>query len=200
MLFPPTPPEEEKRLNALKSYDILDSLPERDYNQLTFLASEICQTPISLISLIDDKRQWFKSNYGLEERETAREFSFCAHGILNPNEPLIVPDSRKDFRFAGNPYVTGDPHVIFYAGVPLVTEDGYALGSLCVLDHTPKQLTEKQLASLKILANQVINLMELRKVNRELASLKSQLEQRNEELAARSESKQGFSLKRFFSR
>ncbi|QDK80204.1 GAF domain-containing protein [Spirosoma sp. KCTC 42546] len=182
MQIPPPPPEETNRIDALRSYEILDSLPEPDYDELTTLASEICQTPISLISLIDDDRQWFKSNLGLTVRETPREFAFCAHGILNPTELLIVPDSRKDARFMGNPLVTGDPHVIFYAGVPLINEDGYALGSLCVIDHTPKQLTENQLSSLKILAKQVVNLLELRRTNKALTTLKRLLEQRNTEL------------------
>ncbi|GAB4017513.1 hypothetical protein GCM10028808_49090 [Spirosoma migulaei] len=182
MQIPPPPPEETNRIDALRSYEILDSLPEPDYDELTTLASEICQTPISLISLIDDDRQWFKSNLGLTVRETPREFAFCAHGILNPTELLIVPDSRKDVRFMGNPLVTGDPHVIFYAGVPLINEDGYALGSLCVIDHTPKQLTENQLSSLKILAKQVVNLLELRRTNKALTTLKRLLEQRNTEL------------------
>lgn len=182
MQIPPPPPEETNRIDALRSYEILDSLPEPDYDELTTLASEICQTPISLISLVDNDRQWFKSNLGLTVRETPREFAFCAHGILNPTELFIVPDSRNDERFMGNPLVTGDPHVIFYAGVPLVNEDGYALGSLCVIDHTPKQLTEKQIGSLKILAKQVVNLLELRRTNKALTTIKRLLEQRNAEL------------------
>ena len=182
MQIPPPPPEENNRIDALRSYEILDSLPEQEYDELTSLASEICQTPISLISLIDDNRQWFKSNHGLDVRETPREFAFCAHGILNPTEILLVPDSREDSRFKENPLVTGDPHVIFYAGVPLVNEDGYPLGSLCVIDHNPKQLTENQLSSLKILAKQVVNLLELRRANKALITIKSLLEQRNAEL------------------
>ncbi|MVM37234.1 GAF domain-containing protein [Spirosoma sp. HMF3257] len=175
-------PEEQNRISALKSYDILDSLPEQEYDELTSLASEICQTPISLISLIDDKRQWFKSNHGLDVRETPKEFAFCAHGILNPTETLIVPDSRQDSRFADNPLVTGDPNVIFYAGVPLVNNEGFPLGSLCVIDNNPKELTEKQLAALKTLAKQVVNLLELRRSNKALSTVKKLLEQRNDEL------------------
>ncbi|QMW03998.1 GAF domain-containing protein [Spirosoma foliorum] len=175
-------PEENNRLDSLRSYDILDSLPEQDYDDLTRLASEICQTPIALISLIDDKRQWFKSNHGLDVRETPRDYAFCAHGILNPNEPLIVPDSREDERFIGNPLVTGDPHVIFYAGVPLVNQEGYPLGSLCVIDNTPNQLSESQLSALKTLAKQVVNMLELRKKNKALETLKRLLEERNAEL------------------
>ncbi|GAB3702497.1 hypothetical protein GCM10027592_31980 [Spirosoma flavus] len=182
MQIPPSYPEESNRLVALRSYDILDSLPEQDYDDLTMLASEICQTPISLISLIDDKRQWFKSNRGLDIRETPREFAFCTHGILNPYEILIVPDSREDERFTGNPLVEGEPHVIFYAGVPLVNEDGYPLGSLCVIDNEPKELTQRQLALLKILGRQVVHLLELRRKNKALEVLKKVLEVRNAEL------------------
>lgn len=182
MIPPSIHPEETNRLDALRSYDILDTLPEQDYENITTLASEICQTPISLISLVDDERQWFKSNHGLTVRETPRAFSFCAHGILNPSEILIVTDSREDVRFAGNPLVTGDPHVIFYAGVPLVNEEGFPLGSLCVIDHTPKELSESQLNSLKALGKQVVNLLELRRTNKALLTLKNLLEQRNTEL------------------
>lgn len=182
MIIPPLHPEENNRVNALKSYDILDSLSEQDYDDITSLASEICQTPISLISLIDDERQWFKSNHGLAIRQTPREYAFCTHAILNPYETLVVPDSREDQRFAGNPLVTGDPHVIFYAGVPLVNPEGYPLGSLCVIDHEAKQLNQSQLSALTILSKQVVNLLELRKSNKALATVKHIMEQRNTEL------------------
>ncbi|MBD2754162.1 GAF domain-containing protein [Spirosoma validum] len=182
MIIPPLHPEESNRINALKSYDILDSLSEQDYDDITSLASEICQTPISLISLIDDERQWFKSNHGFDIRETPREYAFCTHAILNPYETLVVPDSREDERFAGNPLVTGNPYVIFYAGVPLVNPEGYPLGSLCVIDHAAKQLSQTQLSALKILAKQVVNLLELRKSNIALATVKRIAEQRNTEL------------------
>ncbi|WP_159469954.1 PAS domain-containing protein [Dyadobacter sp. 3J3] len=162
------PFEEIKRLNALKSYDILDTLPEQDYDNITQLAAEICQTPISLVSLVDENRQWFKSNHGLTARETPRDYSFCAHAIINPTETFIISDSRKDERFAQNPLVTGDPNVIFYAGTPIVDENGYALGSLCVIDNVPKQLSESQRSALKILARQVVNLLTIRKQNKEL--------------------------------
>jgi PAS domain S-box-containing protein len=161
-------PEEQNRLTALRSYHILDSLPEQDYEDITQLAAQICQTPIALISLVDQKRQWFKSNRGLEARETLREYSFCAHGILTPDQPLIVPDARQDERFAHNPLVTGEPNIVFYAGAPLVDEQGFALGSLCIIDSQPRQLTPSQLASLQMLSRQVIRLLELRKKTREL--------------------------------
>ncbi|GAB4032267.1 GAF domain-containing protein [Spirosoma gilvum] len=182
MLIAPLLPDESNRIDALRSYNILDTLPEQDYDDITTLASEICQTPISLISLIDDQRQWFKSNHGLDTRETPREYSFCAHSIIDPTEIFIVPDSRQDARFADNPLVTGDPHVVFYAGVPLVNEEGFPLGSLCVIDHVPKQLNESQLKSLRVLGKQVVNLLELRRSNKALSTIKNLLEQRNAEL------------------
>jgi len=182
--------QEKERLNALKSYDIMDSLPEEEYDDITRLASEICQTPISLISLLDDSRQWFKSNHGLQVRETPIEYAFCSHAILNPNEIFIVPDSRKDPRFSGNPLVTGEPYVIFYAGVPLVDKNGFPLGSLCVIDNDAKELSEKQLLVLRILARHVVNLLEMRKSNKALNTIKCLLEQRNDELILAKKSNQ----------
>ncbi|MBE9461546.1 PAS domain-containing protein [Dyadobacter subterraneus] len=172
--------QENDRITALRSYDILDTLPEQDYENITQLASEICQTPIALVSLVDDKRQWFKSNYGLAARETPREYSFCAHAINNPTETFVINDSREDIRFSQNPLVTGDPNVIFYAGTPLVDENGFALGSLCVIDNVPKQLSDSQLSALKILARQVVNLLTIRKQNKEL---RQKDERQREEIA-----------------
>ncbi|GAB3791916.1 hypothetical protein GCM10028819_01220 [Spirosoma humi] len=162
---PPTPIEEGSRLATLRSYDILDSLPEADYDDITQIAAAICQTPISLISLVDDKRQWFKSARGLDKQETPREFAFCAHNIIDPSTALIVEDSRQDVRFADNPLVTGDPHIVFYAGMPLVDPSGHALGSLCVIDRKVRTLDQTQLDALKVLAQQVVKLLELRKAN-----------------------------------
>lgn len=176
------PDNEQDRLEALRSYDILDSLPEKEYNDITLLASEICNTPISLISFIDDKRQWFKSNRGLDVQETPKDFAFCSHAILNPSEVLIVPDSRKDERFSGNPFVEGSPYVVFYASVPLVNKDGFPLGSLCVIDNNSRTLTDTQLNALKILSEQVVNILELRRANKTLTTLKKFIEERNMEL------------------
>jgi|TARA_R110002051_G_C8684249_1_gene492192 signal transduction histidine kinase len=166
----------------LESYSILDSLPESDYDNITKIAAEICGTPISLISLIDDKRQWFKSHYGLNATETPKEYAFCAHAINTPKDVFIVQDARKDERFHDNPLVTDDPHVIFYAGVPLVSEAGLPLGTLCVIDHKPNLLSQSQIGSLSALSNQVINLLELRKSKLLLEQTILQLEEKNMEL------------------
>ena len=166
---------EYERLSALKSYSILDTVSEKDYDEITAIASEICQTPISLISFVDEKRQWFKSSHGLEVGETPREHAFCAHAIHTPFVPFVVTDAWKDERFFDNPLVTGEPGVVFYAGVPLNTTKGLPLGTLCVIDHKPRKLSEKQMSSLKALSNQVVNLLELRRKT-------MQLEQANQEL------------------
>lgn len=155
MIVPKIPVDEYNRLEALKEYSILDTLPEKEYDEITFLASQICRTPISLISLIDDKRQWFKSHYGLDATETPKDVAFCAHAINDKEKMFVVADSRKDERFHDNPLVTDDPFVIFYAGVPLVTSEGYALGTLCVIDHEPRTLDESQAEALQALSNQL---------------------------------------------
>lgn len=182
MNFPEIPSNENERLHALKEYSILDTLPEEEYEDITYLASQICKTPISLISLIDDKRQWFKSRHGIDESQTPREVSFCAHVINDPTNILVVNDSRKDIRFHDNPMVTGDPFVIFYAGVPLVNPDGYPLGTLCVIDKKPKNLHTLQLKALKSLSNQIIKVFELRKKKLELEALNYSLESQNKAL------------------
>lgn len=163
MKAPETPMNESERLLALHSYQILDTLDEEEYDSITRVASEICQTPIAVISLVDQNRQWFKSKIGLEASETAREVSFCGHAINNPNDVFVVTDARNDDRFHDNPLVVGDPHVVFYAGVPLVDEDGFALGTICTLDNKPRSLNENQLNALKILSKKVITLLSLKR-------------------------------------
>ncbi|WP_299455778.1 GAF domain-containing sensor histidine kinase [uncultured Microscilla sp.] len=179
----PTPPKNEKeRLENLLSYHILDTFPEEDYDAITTIAAQICGTSISLISLIDDKRQWFKSRYGLAVPETPKAYAFCAHAINTPDAPMIINDSRKDPRFYDNPLVTGAPYVIFYAGIPLNTKEGFPLGTLCVIDEQPKELSEKQLKALQALSRQVISLLELRKSKRELEDTNQRLAEANENL------------------
>ena len=168
MIKPIMPENESDRLKSLQNYQILDTLPEEEYNEITQLAAIICNTPISQISLIDQKRQFAKSAFGLDIQESDRDISFCSHSILNPADVMIVPDSRNDKRFHDNPFVIGDPQIIFYAGMPLVTSEGHALGSLCVIDHIPRKLSAEQLEALKYLSKQIIRLFELRKANTDL--------------------------------
>lgn len=182
MISPLIPQNEKSRMKALKEYSILDTLPEQEYDDITQLASMICETSISTISLIDEKRQWFKSKVGLDAVESRREDSFCAHAIIEPDKIFTVKDSRLDERFHDNPFVIGDPHVIFYTGVPLVSPEGFSLGTLCVIDDKPKELTEEQLKSLKALSNQVVSLFELRKSKMLLEKFTKDLENRNAEL------------------
>ncbi len=173
---------EEERLKALESYEILDTLPQKDFDDITRLASEICNTPISLISFVDENRQWFKSRHGLNASETPKEYAFCAHAILNPQEVFVVEDATKDERFRYNPLTTGHPKVVFYTGVPLVTQEGHALGTLCVIDNKPKELTPNQLEALKSLARQVMAQLELRLKVKELDALTLELKKSNEYL------------------
>ncbi|TCI91716.1 sensor histidine kinase [Tenacibaculum sp. M341] len=177
------PVNEVERIASLNSYSILDTLPEKNYDNITKIAAEICNTPIALVSLVDPSRQWFKSTYGLDAQETPRDLAFCAHSILEPDNLFIVPDATKDDRFHDNPLTVEAPYVVFYAGAPLVTEDGFALGTLCVIDNEPRlSLTEGQKASLKALSEQVVSLLELRKKNQRLEQANHEITRLNGEL------------------
>ena len=161
MLVAPPHPQEAERLAALEAHDILDTLPEQGFDDLTRLASYICGTPIALVSLVDAERQWFKSRVGLEAAETHRDLAFCAHAILDEGL-MVVPDAEQDERFHDNPLVTGEPHVRFYAGTPLKTAEGHSLGTLCVIDHVPRRLTPEQQEALGALGRQVEAQLRLR--------------------------------------
>jgi diguanylate cyclase (GGDEF)-like protein len=173
---PPTPSNEVARLETLYQSGLLDSLPEQAYDDITLLASHICGTPIAIMSLIDSHRQWFKSIIGIEVSETPLEQSFCAHAILQPEDLFIVPDARLDPRFANNPLVIDDPTIRFYAGAPLVTSAGHALGALCVIDRTPRELTEMQKRALQALSRQVIAQVALGEQAEKMQSLNEQLQ------------------------
>jgi diguanylate cyclase (GGDEF)-like protein len=167
----PVPPKEEERIARLLGYEILDTEDDPRLDRLTQLAAYVCDVPVAMISLVDRTRQWFKSVYGLPVQEIPREESFCTHAILDPEQIFIVPDATKDPRFATNPLVTDSPFIRFYAGVPLVTEDHLTLGTFCVVDFTPKELTEHQLETLRRLSRIAMDLIEVHRSNTKLGRL-----------------------------
>lgn len=164
----PLPHDEAQGLQSLRNYNILDTLPETAFDDLTLIAAQNCQTPIALISLVDESRQWFKSRHGIDVEETPREFSFCAFAILQKDTVMEVPDAQADPRFADNPLVTGAPHIRFYAGAPLIARDGQALGTLCVIDTKPLHMDAAQTAVLSALSRNVVTQLELYRLNIEL--------------------------------
>jgi two-component system, NtrC family, sensor kinase len=163
------------RVAALQKYAILDTEPEQAFDDLTLLASFICKTPIALISLVDEDRQWFKSKIGMKPSETPRDIAFCSVAIQQP-DVMVVPDTWKDDRFRDNPFVTSEPNIRFYAGAPLINEEGYALGTLCVIDKTPREITNEQTEALRALSRLVLAQLEFR---RNLRLLKEVLTERS---------------------
>ena len=177
----PIPKSEKKRLEVLWQYDVLDTVPERVFDDLTDLAANICEAPVALISLVDEKRQWFKSKTGVSVSETSRDVSLCSHAIMQ-RELFIVPDATKDERFADNPLVTSEPKIRFYAGAPLITPDGHALGTLCVIDKVPRTLRPDQKRALEILSRHVMTQLELRRHALELARMNAEKDDIREDL------------------
>ena len=167
-MIAPFPADETARLTALESYEILDTAPERNFDDIAKIASLICRSPISAISLVDRDRQWFKASVGLPMSEAPRNHAFCAHTILS-SELLVVEDATRDPRFNQNPLVTGDPNIRFYAGAPLVTPENYRLGSLCVIDRMPRTLANEERAALESLSRLIVTELELRRISRDLA-------------------------------
>ncbi len=161
------PKNEEARIQALLQYDVLDTEAEAVYDDFVKLASYICQTPIALISLVDPNRQWFKAQVGCPAPETSRDIAFCAHAI-HQSDVFVVSDTFTDPRFIDNPLVTGDPHIRFYAGAPLITPEGLAIGTLCAIDREPRTLSPEQITALQTLARQVVAQLELRRLSKEL--------------------------------
>ncbi len=168
----PIPKNEKERLSALQELKILDTSIEASYDEIVAIAAELCETPIALVSLVDENRQWFKSSLGLDAKETARDISFCGHAILQ-DQLFEIPDSRTDDRFKDNPLVVGGPNVVFYAGVPLTTSKKFAIGTLCVIDSKPKKLTDFQRRVLTALGNQVGYLLEMRRLSNQVAEAKA---------------------------
>ncbi len=172
----PIPRNEKQRIKVLWEYQILDTIPEEVFDDLTELAARICEAPIAMITLVDEDRQWFKSKIGVTISETSRDISFCAHAIAQP-DLFIVPDATKDIRFANNPLVISEPKVRFYAGAPLVTPDGHALGSLCVIDKVPRELRPDQKNAMRVLARHVMTQLELRRRSHDLTRAHEQRDQ-----------------------
>lgn len=168
MIAAPIPTNEQERLQELIRYEVLYTQYEEDFDQIVQLASAICKTPISTITLLDFNTQWFKAKIGIENNEGDRDISFCGHAIVQDEAIMIVNDALEDQRFIDNPLVLGDPNIRFYAGYPLVSPSGYKLGTLCVIDRIPRSLTPEQELTLKTLGNQVVKLFELRLRNKEV--------------------------------
>ena len=177
----PLPEDESSRLEALRSFGVLDTDQEEAFDDISRLAAHICYTPVALISFVDSDRQWFKSRVGFSPQETSRDVSFCAHAILQPG-PSVVRDTLDDTRFRDNPLVLSTPYIRFYAGSPLTSAEGFRLGTLCVLDTVPRELRPEQVNALRMLSNQVMALLDLRRTVIYLAGALKEKRKRVEEL------------------
>jgi signal transduction histidine kinase len=178
MIIAPIPANDDQRIEELYRYEILDTPYEEEFDDIVKLASRICNTPISLITLVEKSRQWFKAKIGIDSSETSRDVSFCSHSLDMHTDLLMVEDATQDERFHDNPFVVEDPKIKFYAGVPLVSSNGYKLGTLCVINSIPQLLTAEQSFALKVLADQVMKMLELRIRNKQLQNAhKRQLQQ-----------------------
>lgn len=182
MIAAPIPANEKERLQELIRYEVLYTQYEEDFDQIVQLASAICKTPISTITLLDFNKQWFKAKIGIENTEGDRDVSFCGHAIVQDEAIMIVNDALADQRFIDNPLVLGDPNIRFYAGYPLVSPSGYKLGTLCVIDRVPRSLTPEQELTLKTLGNQVVKLFELRLRNKEVEARNKLVEEQKIQL------------------
>jgi GAF domain-containing protein len=165
------PDDETRRLEILQSYNVVDTAAEPAYDDIVSMASLMCATPIALVTLITEDRQWFKARMGLDMSETPRDHAFCAHAIRDPSTIMVVQDATKDPRFMHNPLVVGEPGIRFYAGAPLLTPSGAALGTVCVIDRVPRQLTPAMAQGLQALARQAGELLALRRANSDLETL-----------------------------
>jgi signal transduction histidine kinase len=183
MILAPQAPNEQERLLELMRYEVLHTQYEEDFDQIVKLASSICQTPISTITLLDIHKQWFKAKIGIDNTDGARDTSFCGHAILQ-SDIMEVSDALTDERFHDNPLVLNDPKIRFYAGYPLVSPAGYTLGTLCVIDNVPRSLTEEQKFTLRILGNQVMKMFELRLKNKEELVRNQLIEEQKKKLEA----------------
>ncbi|MDN3493135.1 sensor histidine kinase [Winogradskyella bathintestinalis] len=180
MISPKFPENETQRMAAVKSYNIIDTLPEQDYDDITELVASVCDTPIALITALDEDRNFFKSHHGIPFNDSPREISFCGHAILG-DDILIIKDARKDERFKDNPLVV-EQQAIFYAGVPLIDPEGYKIGTLCTFDHKPREFSPSQIKALKTLGKQVVKLFESRRNNYRLQDANDELKVRYKQL------------------
>lgn len=183
MNLPISETPDDKRVQKLRDYNVLDTPPELDFEELAQLVVQLCDVPMAVISFVDKERQWFKAKIGTELEETPRSISFCTHTIqLIEDKVLVVNDALKDQRFAENPLVTGPEQIRFYAGAPIVTRDGYAIGAICAMDHKPRTITSEQQVALRSLARHVMNDLEMRRLQQAQSRARRELQQTRTEL------------------